>query len=208
MRQKKHSEQDTQAMNEALPPLRQGKDRLCGVYALLNTYRLLVPQDSWDPQQLFNDSITWLNRQKLLLLAKAGNTASARSGVPSWLNRQTLLLDAVTSGLEVGHLLGMIDDVFKPAFPFIEVYQVWGKKRIRDKNGLNPILEYVAPPSSTVLACYTCTSHGHWTVFQKFDEKKIYLYDSDGRGYVNLPLSKWVSFYQNEILVFRNTNLS
>lgn len=170
-------------MDEALLPLRQGKlDRLCGLYALLNTYQLLVPQDSWDTsqRQLFKASVEWLNCKDLLRLA-------------------------VTSGLEVEHLLGMIDDVFKPAFRFIEVDQLWKKKRILGKNGLNQILEYVAPPSSTVLVCY---KYEHWTVFQKYDETKIYLYDSEGRGYVNLPLSEGVFFDPRNILVFRNTNLS
>ena len=164
----------------------QGKlDKLCGVYALVNAYRLLVPSDraqynsDW---QLFKASVEWLDSQELLF-------------------------DAVTSGLKVEHLLGMIDGVFKPAFRFIDVVQLWEKKRRLGKNGLNQILEYVAPPSSTVLACYydPTDREEHWTVFQKVGKKKIYLYDSDGNLTKDWPLnftSKGLHYNPRNLLIF------
>ena len=169
-------------MNKAF---RQGElDSLCGVYALLNTYRLLVPQASNVVlQHLFAESVAWLNTQKVLL-------------------------DAVTTGLEVEHLLGMSQYVFSPVFPFIEVEKLWAKKEQVEPELLNLLIKkYVAPPSSIVLVCFENQAYGHWTVFQKVEEKRVYLSDRIGRSFVRWPLNfnhprKGVYYAPENLLVF------
>lgn len=169
-------------MNKAF---RQGElDSLCGVYALLNTYRLLVPQVSRTTlRHLFAESVAWLSCQDVLL-------------------------DAVTDGLEVEYLLGMSQHTFKPVFPFIEVERLWAKKEQVEPELLNLLVKkYVAPPISTVLVCFENQACGHWTVFQKTDEKRVYLYDSIGRSFVRWPLNfnhprKGVYYAPENILVF------
>ena len=134
-------------MNKAF---QQGElDSLCGVYALLNAYRLLVPRISKATfHRLFTESVVWLNGQGVLL-------------------------DAVTDGLEAEHLLGMIQHTFRPVFPFIEVERLWAKKEQAEPELLNLLVKkYVALPNSTVLVCFENQAYGHWTVFQKADEKR------------------------------------
>ena len=159
-------------------------DSLCGVYALLNAYRLLVPRISKATfHRLFTESVVWLNGQGVLL-------------------------DAVTDGLEAEHLLGMIQHTFRPVFPFIEVERLWAKKEQAEPELLNLLVKkYVASPNSTVLVCFENQAYGHWTVFQKADEKRVYLYDSIGRSFVRWPLNfnqprKGVYYAPENLFVF------
>lgn len=169
-------------MNKAF---HQGElDSLCGVYALLNAYRLLVPQVSTAMlHRLFSEAVAWLNGQGMLL-------------------------DAVTNGLEAEHLLGMSQHTFRPVFPFIEVERLWAKKEQAEPELLNLLVKkYVAPPSSIVLVCFENQAYGHWTVFQKADEKRVYLCDSIGRSFVRWPLNfnqskKGVYYAPENLLVF------
>lgn len=143
-------------------PFEQGAlDTLCGIYSLVNAYKIINKGPNNDYRELFIEIIEYLHNN-------------------------TFLTQALEYGLLFKHIKGIVNDVINDRIPYKETPYVglvtpslgkfWDDMRtfLNDKD---------APPSAIVIGL--SGKHDHWTVVSGISAGSITLYDSDGLKRIN-----------------------
>lgn len=144
-------------------PYQQGRlDGLCGVYSLINAYRLVVPS-------LSHDDAKWLLYECMEKLTGMGS-----------------LPETITDGMGINALIKLRREVFTPCYPEVSVTRPFARQRAVMLDAYwSTLSQFFGKRNQAVLIGVSSQRRDHWTVIRAMTLKQLHLFDSDGLTLIN-----------------------
>ena len=137
-----------------MSPHRQGSiDQLCGIYAVLNSTRLVLA-----PKRVPSN-----------LLSRCISALIDKKGTADFINTGTDITD-------IAHLLKMICK----EYPIERSKPFHTKAGVSLDTYWKEAGKFLGEPNRAVIILFQTIYMGHWSVVRKADENKLYLFDSNG----------------------------
>jgi len=149
-------------MEKDIKAYQQGNlDGLCGVYALVNAYKLVnkqsgEPQKAW--KRLFHAALAEIGEERVL--------------------------DVLQSGMHINILLSINKRVFQKKCPHIRLKRPFLRIHPTTQLIMLKITEILSTKRGVVLLSYSCRRYGHWTVIHDETLHNYLLADSSNIKYL------------------------
>ena len=138
-----------------MSPHRQGSiDQLCGIYAVLNSARLVLA-----PQRIPSR-----------LLGRCVGALIKKKGTADFINKGTDITD-------IAHLL---KSVICLEYPIERFKPFHTRSDVPLDTYWNEVGKFLGEPNRALIVLFHTIYMGHWSVVRKADENKMYLFDSNG----------------------------
>ena len=146
-----------------IQPFQQGQlDGLCGIYSIINATKLINRLSEERGEELMEEAV--------LALERKGKPASK----------------FIVDGITIADMAHILRTVICPQFNIVRSKPFHKQPDIPLTTFWQAMSDFLAAGESrSIITCLEWQEHGHWSVVRQVGEKRLLLYDSSERVFVN-----------------------